>query len=261
MSTDQTGRRRAGLDHVRPRAEEQSRSSSPTPRSTTCSSRRSPTTSPHYLARGKAGFHELLTDFLTGKGTLEQADWAWDELLAFVRAATQTPVRNPLLTTYWTMAAVRHGDYVAKIRVAPAAESAAQAIHRQLDLTSGPGRVSVRRWRTSCKRDAFDFDLQVQLCTDLDAMPVNDRDRGMAREAVPLRHRRTGAPSAPGHLGAGELREGRRPRVQPVACHVRSPAVGRDHGRATHLQRVRQGPPDAQPPAANRAHQCESVLP
>ena len=25
-----------------------------------------------YLARGKAGFHELLTDFLTGKGTLEQ---------------------------------------------------------------------------------------------------------------------------------------------------------------------------------------------
>jgi hypothetical protein len=128
---------------------------------------------PKYLAHGKAGFHELLTDFLTGKGTLEQSEWAWDELLAFVRTATQTPVRNPLLTTYWTMAAVRHGDYVAKIRVAPAADSAAQVIHRELDLNSGPdvyGPTLVDELQTR----AFDFDLQVQLCADLDAMPVND---------------------------------------------------------------------------------------
>jgi hypothetical protein len=127
---------------------------------------------PSYLARGKAGFHELLADLLTGKGTLEQSDWAWDELFAFVRLA-QTPVRNPLLTTYWTMAAVRHGDYVAKVRVAPAAESSAHAIHRQLDLNGGqevfrPVLVDELRAR------AFDFDLQVQLCADLDAMPVND---------------------------------------------------------------------------------------
>ena len=53
--------------------------------------------------------------------------------------AAQTPVRNPLLTTYWTMAAVRHGDYVAKIRVAPAAESAAHVIHRELDLNRRTG--------------------------------------------------------------------------------------------------------------------------
>jgi len=72
--------------------------------------------SPKYLARGKAGFHELLADLLTGRGTFEQSDWAWDEMFAFVKAA-QTPVRNPLLSTYWTMAAVRHGDYVAKIQI------------------------------------------------------------------------------------------------------------------------------------------------
>ena len=107
---------------------------------------------PHYLARGKAGFHELLTDFLTGKGTLEQSDWAWDELFAFVRAATQTPVRNPLLTTYWTMAAVRHGDYVAKIRVAPAAESATHVIHAN-STSPVDRRCFVRRWWTSCKRE------------------------------------------------------------------------------------------------------------
>src|ERR1051325_10771276 len=53
-----------------------------------------------YLARGKAGFHALLNHLLTGKGTLPQEEWAWDELAAFVKAA-QTPVRNPLLSTYW----------------------------------------------------------------------------------------------------------------------------------------------------------------
>jgi hypothetical protein len=128
---------------------------------------------PKYLARGKAGFHELLTDFLTGKGMFEQADWAWDELFAFVRAATQTPVRNPLLTTFWTMAAVRHGDYVAKIRVAPAADSAARVIHSQLDLHSRPD-VFYPTLVDELQARAFDFDLQVQLCTDLNTMPVND---------------------------------------------------------------------------------------
>jgi hypothetical protein len=114
-----------------------------------------------------------LTDFLTGKGSLQEPDWAWEELLAFVRAATQTPVRNPLLTTYWTMAAVRHGDHVAKIRVAPAAESAAHVIHGDLDLTSGPD-VFRPTLADELQARAVDFDLQVQLCTDLDAMPVND---------------------------------------------------------------------------------------
>ena len=93
---------------------------------------------PSYLKRGEAGFRQLLTDFLTGKGTLEQDDWAWEELFTFVKTATQTPVRNPLLSNYWTMAAVRHGDYMAKVRVAAAAENAEKVIHHQLDLNSGP---------------------------------------------------------------------------------------------------------------------------
>jgi hypothetical protein len=128
---------------------------------------------PKYLARGRSGFHELLTDFLTGNGTLEQRDWAWEEVLAFVKAATQTPVRNPLLTTYWTMGALRHGDYVAKIRVAPAADSARHTIHPELDLEQGPD-VFGPTLVDELQARAFDFDLQVQLCTDLEAMPVNE---------------------------------------------------------------------------------------
>jgi hypothetical protein len=126
-----------------------------------------------YLARGKEGFRDLLNDLLTGKGTLDQDEWAWEELFAFVKAATQTPVRNPLLNDYWTMAAVRHGDHIAKVRVAPSAENAAHVIHHRIDLGSGPdvfGPVLVEEMQAH----AFDFDLQVQLCADLAAMPVND---------------------------------------------------------------------------------------
>jgi hypothetical protein len=126
-----------------------------------------------YVKRGQAGFHQLLADYVTGKGTLEQADWAWEELFAFVKTAAQTPLRNPLLNAYFTMAAVRHGDYVAKVRVAPVAESAENVIHQQLDLRSGPdvyGPALVDELRAR----GFDFDLQVQLCTDLKVMPVND---------------------------------------------------------------------------------------
>ena len=170
------------------------------------SSRRSATTRIEYLARGKAGFRELLTDLLTGKGTFEQSDWAWDEMFAFVKAA-QTPVRNPLLSTYWTMAAVRHGDYVAKVRVAPTADSAAQVIHRELDLKSGPD-VFGPTLVDELQARAFDFDLQVQLCADLDAMPVNDATVEWPEKLSPFVTVGTGASPAAGHLGARELRAG-----------------------------------------------------
>jgi hypothetical protein len=126
-----------------------------------------------YLARGKEGFRELLTDLLTGKGTLAQEDWAWEEMFAFVKAATQTSLRHPLLSTYWTMAAVRHGDYVAKVRVAPDPANAEHVAHPDLDLSSGPDVYGPALLRELGSR-AFDFDLQVQLCADLERMPVND---------------------------------------------------------------------------------------
>ncbi|MBV9580995.1 MAG: catalase family protein [Chloroflexi bacterium] len=126
---------------------------------------------PTYLARGVLGLHQLLSDFLTGKGTLQQPDWAWDELLAFLRALVN-PARHPLLSSFWSMGAMRHGDYMAKIRVAPAPHNAHQVLQPAIDLTT---RADVFHTALASELDkqAFDFDLQVQLCADLDAMPVN----------------------------------------------------------------------------------------
>ena len=130
------------------------------------------TDAPSYFARGKAGAHQLLTEYLTGKGTLAQKDWAWDELLTFL-ALARLPPQNVLLSSYWTMGAVRHGDFVAKVRFAPVRAFADAVQHRAIDLAS-----DADAYRTALvaelKQRPFEFDLEVQLCANLEYMPVQD---------------------------------------------------------------------------------------
>ena len=130
------------------------------------------TDAPSYFARGKAGAHQFLTEFLTGKGTLPENDWAWDELLAFLGMARLAPM-NALLSTYWTMGAVRHGDFIAKVRFAPVQAFADTVEHRMVDLASDADAYR-SALVAELKQRPFEFDLQVQLCTDLERMPVQD---------------------------------------------------------------------------------------
>jgi hypothetical protein len=127
---------------------------------------------PKYLARGVLGLHQLLSDFPTGKGTLQQPDWAWDELLAFLRALAN-PARHPLLSTYWSMGAMRHGEYIAKIRVQPSPHNAEQVLRPAIDLSTGSD-VFHTALTSELDKQSYDFNLQVQLCKDLTAMPVNE---------------------------------------------------------------------------------------
>jgi hypothetical protein len=125
-----------------------------------------------YFRRGKQGLHQFLHDWVTGMGTLAPEDWAWDELAALLSLKRNQPV-NLLLSTYWTMAAVRHGEYVAKVRVAPTKESTEKVARRLLDPTSTqdiyrPALVAELQERP------YEFDLQVQLCVDLEKMPIED---------------------------------------------------------------------------------------
>ena len=125
-----------------------------------------------YFSQGPIGRVRFFKDFVTGKGTLHPDHWAWDELLAFLTVARAHPV-NLLLSTYWTMGAVRHGDYIAKVRFAPVPAFAQKVVQRALDVTSAsevfrPALVAELRDRP------YEFDIQVQLCADLARMPVED---------------------------------------------------------------------------------------
>lgn len=116
--------------------------------------------------------YRFLHDWVTGKGTLPPEEWAWEELGAFLQLVQIKSV-NLLLSTYWTMGAVRHGDYIAKVRVAPVQEFADRVVRRTLDPNAEeqvfrPALVAELRERP------YEFDIQVQLCTDLVHMPVED---------------------------------------------------------------------------------------
>ena len=121
----------------------------------------------------QAAIHRFLYEWVTGKGTLPPEQWAWEELGVFLQLALRTleKYENLLLSTYWTMGAVRHGDYVAKVRTAPVQSFADRVERRVLDPNAAeqvfrPALVAELRERP------YEFDVQVQLCTDLNRMPV-----------------------------------------------------------------------------------------
>ena len=80
---------------------------------------------------------------------------------------------NLLLSTYWTMGAVRHGDYIAKVRVTPVPEYADRVVWRVFDPANAPD-VFRPCLVAELRERPFEFDIQVQLCVDLDHMPVED---------------------------------------------------------------------------------------
>lgn len=126
----------------------------------------------HYFAEGRPGAHRFYSDFITGKGTLDQEHWAWDEFLAFLRLSKLTP-QNVLLSSYWTMGAVRHGDFIAKVRIGPDPFHAAAVTRRVLDPASA-AEVFRPALIAELQEHPYAFDIQVQLCTDLGRMPVED---------------------------------------------------------------------------------------
>jgi hypothetical protein len=120
----------------------------------------------------RARIARFLHDFVTGQGTLDPENWAWEELAAIAQFA-QIPFINLLLSTYHTMGAVRHGDFIAKLRVKPVEAFADRVQVRALDPSSAtqvfrPALVS------ELKERPYEFDIQVQLCTSLYQMPIED---------------------------------------------------------------------------------------
>jgi hypothetical protein len=127
---------------------------------------------PAYFAQGTPGRHRFYRDFVTGKGALGEDEWAWDEFLTFLKVS-QRPLVNVLLATYSTMGAVRHGDYIAKVRAAPDSAFAEAVRRRTIDLASGE-EVFRPALVTELQERPYEFDIQVQLCADLERMPVED---------------------------------------------------------------------------------------
>ncbi|MGE7388285.1 catalase family protein [Streptomyces sp. NPDC004126] len=128
---------------------------------------------PKYRLDGRKGNHRMFHDWVTGYGTLPASEWAWDELGAMLRLGERARWQNLLLSSFFSMGAVRHGDYVAKLRIRPTDDSAARVQTRALDPT-GQDEVFRPALVDELARTDHEFDFQVQLCASLETMPVDD---------------------------------------------------------------------------------------
>lgn len=125
-------------------------------------------------AQARAAYNQFLTAFLTGVGTLPQEEWVWPDVLTLLSLPQYAGPGNLLLSTYWTMGAVRHGDYVAKVSMAPAPGYAERVVRRDLTLSRATPEVFRPALVEELRERPFEFDVRVQLCTDLETMPVED---------------------------------------------------------------------------------------
>lgn len=81
--------------------------------------------------------------------------------------------RNPLADAYFSQAALRYGSFIAKIGVFPVSPELVSTLDETLDTSADPNAF---RHATVAHLRAHDavFELRVQLCTDLERMPVEN---------------------------------------------------------------------------------------
>ena len=93
---------------------------------------------------------------------------------------------HPLAEPYYSQAALRYGDHVAKIAAFPA--SSAQSVLAGEELHPGEDPNAFRHAVLSyLKGGAAVYEIRVQLCVDLDEMPVEDASKEWSEAASPYR--------------------------------------------------------------------------
>jgi hypothetical protein len=134
---------------------------------------------PEVLATNESR-RQWMHDFLTNAGTLPPEKWLWDELLSILSFTSIAP-KNLLSYSYWSMGAVRHGDYIAKVRTSPLTEGT----HDDVDVHAEAEAHRHKLVAEAGERD-HRFALQVQLSTDLATMPVDNTSVEWQEKASPF---------------------------------------------------------------------------
>lgn len=75
--------------------------------------------------------------------------------------------------TFHTMAAVRYGDYIAKLSVAPSSPSVRALVGQRIDAHGSPSKLR-DLVGDFFREQGAEYKMRAQLCTDLSAMPVED---------------------------------------------------------------------------------------
>ncbi len=95
------------------------------------------------------------------------------------------PKLHPLTEPYFTQAPIRYGDHVAKLGVFPDTSRLRALVEEALAIGDENGlRTAVVEF---VRADPAEFEVRVQLCTDLDSMPVEDASAEWPEDRSPYR--------------------------------------------------------------------------
>ncbi len=102
-----------------------------------------------------------------------------------VRALGGEPAHHPLGETYYTQVPLRYGDYIAKLSLAPACDPLKDLTGGHIDIDHHPYAIR------EAMIDYFavhggEWELRAQLCTDIDAMPVEDASKVWPEDKSPF---------------------------------------------------------------------------
>lgn len=121
---------------------------------------------------------------LTG-GEWNPLHWHWREILTVGRIAGQLPA-HPASNTYFSMAPIRFGKYVAKYRVKPAGDRHDSYLELVKSLGSQADAMRLALEETLRTRKLL-FECQVQLRTSEKTMPIEDASAGWPESESPYR--------------------------------------------------------------------------
>lgn len=112
------------------------------------------------------------------------------------------PRHHPLAEAYFSQVPIRYGDHVAKVGLFPAEGPLASLRTIEIDTGDDPDAFRTAVIDHFASR-AAEFEFRVQLCTDLDAMPVEDASVEWAEQQSPYRMvARLVLPPQPAHTPA-----------------------------------------------------------
>jgi hypothetical protein len=123
------------------------------------------------LAAAKGEKIATATEALTG-GNWNPLHWHWREALTAIQIAGQLPA-HPASNTYYSMAPIRFGNYVAKYRSRPAGELPGSLLDLVTRLGKQPDALRLILEETLRSQQLL-FEFQVQLRTSEASMPVED---------------------------------------------------------------------------------------
>jgi hypothetical protein len=115
---------------------------------------------------------------------LETAIEAFGGESGTVKALGGHPETHILGETFYSQAAIRYGDYIAKVAVAPVSPELTALTDAPLDVNGKPDglRDAVREF---FRRNTAQWELRVQLCTNLEAMPIEDASKPWPEDQSP----------------------------------------------------------------------------